>query len=117
MTKDMARLLTTIFPGVFQIGTSTSWTSERNLALASWSRCRYQASAASTSCHACGWKRHGLFACIWQQGRQAAYLFVRNHLNFARVDVLDTALDLFGPGRFNALVGWLLVEAFKKGIC
>jgi hypothetical protein len=52
---------------------------------------------------------------IGQPGCKAPpHFFVRNHLNLARIDLFDTALDLFGPGSFDAFVGRSLIEAFEK---
>ena len=52
---------------------------------------------------------------IGQPGCQAPpHFLVRNHLNLARINFFDAALDLFGPSRFDAFVGRSVVEAFEE---
>src|SRR6266852_1857582 len=101
--------------GARAISSSPSRTAERNLTLESGLRARYQSSALSMSCHAWGWKRYGLAAGIREPGQQAAaHFFVRNHLNFPRVDLLDAALDLLRPGCFDTFLSRLVVKTFKQ---
>jgi hypothetical protein len=43
-----------------------------------------------------------------------AYFFVRNHLDFTRVDFLDPAFDFFIPGCLDTFVARFIVEAFQQ---
>ncbi len=64
---------------------------------------------------ASGWNWYGLAGGIGQPGCKAPpHFFVRNHPNLARINFLNTALDLFGPCSFDPFVGWSLVEAFEE---
>src|SRR5208282_6694533 len=91
--------------GHWTIISRASFTAARNLILASGLRCKYQSAAASSSSQAPGSKRYNLFSGIRQtRCEAAAHLFVRYHLGFAGLNVVDAALDFLRPSPLHTLI-------------